>query len=354
MGNFFAELKRLRGSKLDAGKLSMRAMIFDHYGNPDVMHLRDAPIPEPQDDEVLIRVSCAGVNPADSKIRAGDAARAGYPSALPSVPGMDGAGVVERTGRNVTEFHTGDSVIFWSAPAEKTWGSYAEFASVSTRCAFRMPESLNFAQAASVPIAAITAFQSLFHSEIVGMTPGQKVLINGAAGGVGSFAVQFAKVGGLLVAATSRTANIGYVRSLGADRVIDYKTEDVGRALRHWSPEGVDLVLDIVGPATLPQALDMLRPDGRLVSIFTLTADGEIERDTKEAARRGFRKFVSIVNLERAPETIRRITHLIDRGVVRVPPIDVLPLEEAARAHKMIDTGHVRGKLVLKVAELST
>src|SRR5262249_51385918 len=150
-------------------------------------------IPEPHDDEVLIRVGCAGVNPADSKIRAGHAARAGFPSALPSVPGMDGAGVVERAGRNVSKFQKGDCVIFWSAPAEKTWGSYAEFACASTRCVCRMPQSLNFVQAASVPIAGITAFQSLFHSEIVGMTPGQKVLINGAAGGVGSFAVQFAK-----------------------------------------------------------------------------------------------------------------------------------------------------------------
>src|SRR4029077_5171573 len=114
--------------------------------------------------------------------------------------------------------------------------------SISTRCVARMPQSLNFAQAASVPIAAITAFQSLFHSEIVGMTPGQKVLINGAAGGVGSFAVQFAKAGGVLVAATCRTANVGYVRNLGADRVIDYKTEDVGRAVRDWSLEGVDVV----------------------------------------------------------------------------------------------------------------
>src|SRR5262245_40005741 len=141
MGNFFAELKHLRGPKLDAGKLSMRAMIFDQYGNPDVMRLKDAPIPEPHDDEVLIRVGCAGVNPADSKIRAGHAARAGFPSALPSVPGMDGAGVVERAGRNVSKFQKGDCVIFWSAPAEKTWGSYAEFACASTRCVCRMPQS---------------------------------------------------------------------------------------------------------------------------------------------------------------------------------------------------------------------
>jgi NADPH2:quinone reductase len=148
-----------------------------------------------------------------------------------------------------------------------------------------MPKSLNFAQAAALPIASLTAFQSLFHAENGGMIPGQKVLIHGAAGGVGSFAVQFAKSGGLLVAATCGTANVPYVRSLGADRVIDYRTENVCQAVCDWSPEGIHVVLDAVGPATLPHALDMPRPGGRLVNILTATADGNIERDRKEAER---------------------------------------------------------------------
>jgi NADPH:quinone reductase len=186
------------------------------------------------------------------------------------------------------------------------------------------------------------------------MIPGQKVLINGAAGGVGSFAVQFAKCGGVLVAATCGTANMAYVKSLGADRVIDYKTEDVCQAVRDWSAEGVDVVLDAVGPVTLPQVFDMLRPSGRLINILTVTTDGDIERDRKEAEQRGFRKIISIIDFERARESMREITNLIDGGLVHVPPIDVLPLEDAARAHQMIDIGHVRGKLLLNVAELST
>jgi NADPH2:quinone reductase len=176
------------------------------------------------------------------------------------------------------------------------------------------------------------------------MIPGQRVLINGAAGGVGSFAVQFAKSGGLLLAATCGGANVAYVRSLGADRVIDYKTEDVCRAVRDWSPEGVDVVLDAIGPATLPNALDMLRPGGRLINILTVIADGDVERDTKEAERRGFRKTVFIIDFERAQESMREIANLIDRGLVHVPAINVLPLEDAALAHQMIETGHVRGK----------
>jgi NADPH:quinone reductase len=328
----------------------MRAMVFDRYGEPDVMGLREVPVPEPQDGEVLIRVGYAGVNPTDSKTRAGLSTRAGV--AFPFVIGRDAAGVVERTGANVTEFSPGDRLVTWGTVHGKAWGTYAELVRVSVRNVSPMPKSLNFAQAAAVPIASLTAFQSLFHADKGGMIPGQKVLIHGAAGGVGSFAVQFAKSGGLLVAATCGTANVEYVRSLGADRVIDYKTEDVCRAVREWSAEGVDVVLDAVGPATLPQALDLLRPGGRLVSILTATADGDIERDRKEAERRGFRKVTMIIDFERARDSMREITNLIDTGLVHVPPIHVLPLEDAALAHQMIDTGHVRGKLVLKVAEL--
>jgi NADPH2:quinone reductase len=205
----------------------MRAMVFDHYGEPDVMSLREVPVPEPQDGEVLIRVGYAGVNPSDTKARSGQSARP-----LPFVTGIDAAGVVERTGTNVNGFKPGDRVITWSAADHKTWGSYAEFMSVSAKNVSPMPNSLNFAQAAAVPVASLTAFQSLFHSEKGGLIPGQKVLIHGAAGGVGSFGVQFAKSGGLLVAATCGTANVEYVRSLGAERVIDYKTEHVCQAVR--------------------------------------------------------------------------------------------------------------------------
>jgi NADPH2:quinone reductase len=333
----------------------MRAMVFNHYGEPDVMSLRDVPIPEPQDGEVLIRVGYAGVNPSDSKARSGQSARAGYrvrQFGFPFVTGMDAAGVVERTGANVTEFRPGDRVITWSAADGKTWGSYAEFMRAPVRNVPLIPKSLSFAQAAAVPVASLTAYQSLFHVETGGLIPGQKVLIHGAAGGVGSFAVQFAKSGGLLVAATCGTANVAYVRSLGADRAIDYKTEEVCQAVRNWSDEGADVVLDAVGPATLPQALDMLQPGGRLVNILTATADGHIERDRMEAERRGFRKIVFLIDFDRAQESMRAITNLIERGLVHVPPIEVLPLEDAARTHQVIETGHMRGKLVLKVTEI--
>ena len=156
----------------------MRAIVFDRYGEPEVMHLRDVPVPEPQDGEVLIRVGYAGVNPSDSKARSGQSARAGYRLRgvnFPFVTGMDAAGVVEQTGLNVNRFRQGDRVITWSAADGKTWVSYAEFMRVSARSVSPMPKSLNFAQAAAVPVASLTAFQALFHSEKGGMIPGRPV-----------------------------------------------------------------------------------------------------------------------------------------------------------------------------------
>jgi len=210
----------------------MRAMVFDHYGEPEVMSLSEEPVPEPQDGEVLIRVGFAGVNPSESKARSGESARAGYrvrDFEFPFVTGMDAAGIVERTGSSANGFRQGDRVITWSATDGKTWGSYAEFMRAPVRNPSPMPKSLSFAQAAAVPVAALTAFQAIFHAEKGGLIPGQKVLIHEPGG---SLAVQFAKSGGLLVAATCGAYNVAYVRSLGADRVIDYETEDIGRAIR--------------------------------------------------------------------------------------------------------------------------
>ena len=210
----------------------MRAMVFDHNGEPEVMSLSEEPVPEPQEGEVLIRVGFAGVNPSESKARAGESARAGYrvrDFEFPFVTGMDAAGIVERTRSSANGLRQGDRVITWSATDGKTWGSYAEFMRAAVRNASPMPKSLSFAQAAAVPVAALTAFQAIFHAEKGGLIPGQKVLIHEPGG---SLAVQFAKSGGLLVAATCGAYNVAYVRSLCADRVIDYETEDIGRAIR--------------------------------------------------------------------------------------------------------------------------
>jgi hypothetical protein len=162
-------------SHVSANNGLMRAMVFDRYGEPGVMQLKDVPIPEPQDREVLIRVGYAGVNPADTKARAGHSARGGYryrEVGFPFVTGMDAAGIVERTGSHAEEFRQGDRVITWSAANGRTWGSYAEFMRVPLTSISPMPKSLNFAQAAAVPIASLTAFQALFHTQKGGHDPG--------------------------------------------------------------------------------------------------------------------------------------------------------------------------------------
>lgn len=151
----------------------MRAMVFENYGAPEVMGLRDVPVPEPQDGEVLIRLGYAGINPTNSKARSGQSARAGYNLTLPFVTGMHAAGVVERTAPNVNVFRQGDRVIAWSAADSKTWGSYAEFMHVPVRNVSPLPKSLTLAQAAAVPVASLTAFQALFLTEKGGLIPGR-------------------------------------------------------------------------------------------------------------------------------------------------------------------------------------
>ena len=332
----------------------MRAMVFDHYGEPDVMSLRDVAVPEPQDGEVLIRVGYAGVNPSDSKARSGQSARGGYRLSRSRFSIRHRHGCRRYRGANGVKCHriqARRSRRHVERGGREDVGQLCGIHSCSGKECRPNAKKPEFRASGRCPGCLADRLSVSLSCEKGGLIPGQKVLIHGAAGGVGSFAVQFAKCGGLLVAATCGTANVEYVRSLGAERVIDYKTEDVCQAVRDWSAGGVDVVLDAVGPATLPKALDMLRPGGRLVNILTVTADGDIEHDRKEAERRGFRKILTL-SFERAQESMREITDLIDAGLVKVPPIDVLRLEDAAQAHRMIETGHVRGKLVLKVADL--
>jgi len=206
----------------------MRAMVFDHYGEPEVMSLGEELVPEPQDGELLIRVGFAGVNPSDSKARSGESARAGYrvrDFEFFRVSIRHGHGCCRCCGANGVErqwIQARRSRDHLKRCGRQNVGQLCGIHASSGEECPPMPKSLSFAQAAAVPVAALTALQALFHAEKGGgMIPGQKVLINGAAGGVGSFAVQFAKSGGLRVAATCGANNVAYVRSLGADRVID-------------------------------------------------------------------------------------------------------------------------------------
>jgi len=326
----------------------MRAMIIEEVNGP--LKLSELPTPEPGPGEVLIRMACAGVNPADWKDREGRVA-VFFTMNFPYVLGFDGSGVVAKVGAGVTEVCEGERVITCSNHGQGTWGTYAEYVIAGEDRIGPLPKNQDFAQGAAIPVPALAAWQALFDKG--GLKAGQKLLIHGASGGVGSYAVQFAKWAGAGVAGTCFTENVDYVRGLGADLVIDTRNVDVGKAVRAWAPGGVDLVFDVVGLRTLPNALDMLRPGGTLVNILTLVDDGDIEADMKEAADRGFTKILHYMEDVGARVQLKQIGELIEQGTVGMPPVQAIPLEEAARAHELLKSGQLlRGKLVLKVADL--
>lgn len=327
----------------------MRAMIMEKTGGPEVLRLAEVPTPEPGPGQVLIRVACAGVNPADWKDREGMLAIYA-PYRFPYILGFDAAGVVERVGPGVESPRPGDRVFTPGNHGQGAWGSYAEFMVADADRTAAIPVAMSFAAAASIPVAALTGWQALFDRG--GLRAGQRIMIHGGSGGLGSFAVQFARWAGAAVAATCSTANVDYVRGLGAERVIDYRLEDIAEAIRAWAPDGLDMLVDAVGASTLPGGLNMVRPRGAYVSIPTLTDDGNIEASFAAAEARQVCRIFSTMSDVACGGSLATIAGLIARGHVTLPPMRTLPLEQAAQAHIAIQTGHVRGKIVLNVAEV--
>lgn len=327
----------------------MYAMVMNRVGGPEVLEWQELPTPEPGPDEVLIRIAYAGVNPADWKDREGHLARY-YPYQFPYVIGMDGAGVVEKVGPGVVDYQPGDRVVTCSYHGKGRWGSYAEYVATPLRTVAQLPAAIGFAEAATIPIAGMTAWQAVHDKGQI--RAGQRVLVHGGSGAVGSFALQFAKQTGALVAVTSSGKKANYVRGLGADLVIDYKTQNIAEALLSWAPGGVDVIIDAVSCGTLPAAFDLLRTGGTLVSIPTLVGDGDVEADFKAAAERGLTKVFSVMNDEVAYRDMADIIELVVAGAVRVPPLEVLPIQQAGRAHTLVEQGQVTGKIVLKVADI--
>jgi NADPH:quinone reductase-like Zn-dependent oxidoreductase len=305
----------------------MKAIRIHEYGGPDVLEYEDAPIPDIGPDGVLIRVRAAGVNPVDWKIRKG-LMTAFQPLQFPAVVGVDVSGTIERVGSLVSRFRPGDAVV------ARVEGAYAEFAAAKTDAVAPAPKSIPLAQAAGLPTAAGTAWTLLFDAARV--VAGQRVLIHAGAGGVGSFAVQFAKLAGLHVIATCSAANAALVKSLGADEVIDYRNSNFAAEVKD-----VDLVLDTVGGETLKASYGVVRKGGLLLAIAS-------PPDEALATQHGItaRFEIAVINGVRLQE----IGGLIDGGKVRVIVEKELPLEEAALAHQLSETGHVRGKIILNVA----
>jgi NADPH:quinone reductase-like Zn-dependent oxidoreductase len=308
---------------------TMQAILVHHYGGPEQLKLEQVQRPEPQAGEVLVRVYAAGVNQVDWKIRQGWM-KDFRPMQFPYIPGVDLAGVVEELGPGVSAWKIGQSVFGQSAK-----GAYAEYTTASVETLALKPKPLNFDEATAIPVGATTAWQGLF--EHGGLQAGQRVLIQGAAGGVGMFAVQFAKWKGAHVIGTTSTSNVDFVRSLSAETVIDYTSTPVEQAVHD-----VDLVLDTVGAKTLESSLQALKRGGTLVTI----AGQPPEEKVRE---RGIR--VASFSARVSRELLQTFAQLIDEGQVKVFLGERFPLRDAQRAHELSESGHGRGRIVLHIAD---
>jgi NADPH:quinone reductase len=324
----------------------MYAMIIEETGGPDVLQYAPMPTPVPHEGQVLIKVAYAGVNPADWKNRQGLLA-AYRPYHFPYIIGFDAAGTVAAIGPGVSGFALGDRVFTPTNHGQGEQGSYAQYTLANADRVAHVPEGLGLDEAAALPVAALTSWQGLFDRGA--LAAGQTALIHGGAGGLGGFAVQFARWAGARVAATCSTANVEYLKSLGVERVIDYRREDIAAAVGDWAPGGVDYLMDTVGASTLPYSLDLVRPGGTLVSIPTLVDDGDMATAALAAANKGVRREFSVMNDAGCAPTLQRIAGLLVSGNITLPPLREFPLQDAGEAHRLIETGHTRGKIVLRV-----
>lgn len=310
--------------------MTIKACRVHHFGSPEVITLEDLPRPQPGEGEVLVKVKAAGVGPWDAWIRAG---RSALPQPLPLTLGSDLSGIVEAVGPKVTEFAAGDGVFGVTNP--RFTDAYAEYAVASAGMIARKPGRLSDIDAASVPVVAVTAWQALF--EHARLSPGQRVLIHGAAGNVGVYAVQFARRAGLQVIATGSARDLAYLRCLGVPEVIDRATRFEEAA------SGVDAVIDLVGGEAQQRSLAVLKSGGILVSAVS-------QPDQAAAKRLGVEALFFLVKVTTAD--LDRIGAMLGAGELTTNIGVVLPLAEARQAHEMLEgtRPHPRGKIVLRVA----
>lgn len=332
----------------------MKAFVIDRYGKKETGRIGDVPEPDLRDDDILIKVHAAGVNALDSKIKSGEF-KLILPYRFPLVLGNDVAGTVVRVGARVHQFRPGDEV--YARPDDDRIGTFAEFIAIKASSVALKPQNLDMVEAASLPLVALTAWQVLV--ETAKLQREQKVFIQAGSGGVGTIAIQLAKHLGAFVATTTSTANVAWVKALGADVVIDYKQQDFAAALHDY-----DVVLNSLGSDELDKSLRILRPGGHLVSISGpptpafATARG-LAWPLKQVMRllsRGIRKKAKQKNVEytfvfmRAEGAqLREISALIESGAIR-PVVDkVLPFKDTSEALAYSESGRAKGKVVVQM-----
>ncbi|MEH2297645.1 MAG: NADP-dependent oxidoreductase [Nostoc sp.] len=311
----------------------MKAIRIHAYGGSENLKFDEVPRPEPKSGEVLIQVYAAGVNPIDWKIREGFFKQV-YDYVLPVIAGADVAGVIASVGNGVTTLQPGQAV--YGTADMMLSGAYAKYALGYADAIAPMPKTLDYIHAASVPIVAITAWQSLFDG--ANLQPGQSVLIHGGAGGVGRYAIQLAKWKGARVIATASAANLNDLKNLGADQAIDYAAQPFEEQVKD-----IDVVLDLVGGETQARSWQIVRPGGVLVSTLGVPQSG---------IPQGIQALPVFANL-RANSQLQQIAQLIDDGRIKVSVEQIFELAEAAKAQEVSQHGHPRGKLVLQVVHSS-
>lgn len=332
----------------------MKAFLIDRYGKKETGHIDDVPTPALRDDDVLIRVHAASVNALDTKIRRGEF-KVILPYRLPLILGNDLAGTVERVGAGVSQFKPGDEV--YARPDDDRIGTFAEFIAVSAASVALKPHNLTMVEAASLPLVALTAWQALV--ETAQLKPGQKVFIQAGSGGVGTVAIQLAKHLGAFVATTTSTANVAWVKDLGADVVIDYRQQDFATALRDY-----DVVLNSLGKDELERSLQILKPGGHLISISgpptpTFATARGLAWPLKQVMRllsRGIRSKAkrkgvtySFVFMRADGAQLSAIASLVESGAI-VPVIDrVFPFEDTQGALAHVESGRAKGKVVVEL-----
>ncbi|NKJ76262.1 zinc-binding dehydrogenase [Rhizobium leguminosarum bv. viciae] len=334
----------------------MKAFVVDKYKKKGALRLANLPEPELQDNDLLVRIQATAVNLLDSKVRDGEF-KLILPYRPPFVLGHDVAGTVVKIGPGVRRFKVGDEV--YARPRDHRIGTFAEFIAIDQSDVALKPNNLSMTEAASIPLVGLTAWQALV--EVGKVKPGQKVFIQAGSGGVGTFAIQLAKHLGATVATTTSAGNAELARSLGADVVIDYKTQDFEKVL-----SGYDLVLNSQDPKTLEKSLGVLKPGGQLISIsgppdpafagelglnlFLKLVLRLLSRGVRKKAKRVGIRY-SFLFMRAEGQQLGQITALIESGVIR-PVVDkVFPFEKTGDALAYVETGRAKGKVVITVAD---
>jgi NADPH2:quinone reductase len=316
---------------------TMKAIFIEDFGGIEQLKIGRLNIPLPKSGEVQVKIAYSAVNPVDWKIRAGMLQQR-IPHHFPLIPGFDASGVISALGADVNKFKVGDAVFAYFRKSIIQDGTYAEYICYPAENVALKPNNISFAQAAAIPLAGLTAWQSLF--DAAALKKGESVLIQAGAGGVGSLAIQFAKFAEAYVITTASEANQSYVKGLGADVVIDYHHQSVEEEVKKVVPGGLDVVFDTLGGKALEESFSLLKAGGRLVSILE-------QPDQALAERYQIKPFYVFASPN--GKELQQITELIQSGKVVPIQIQEMPLDKAAEAQEKSQQGHVQGKIVLHV-----